>query len=268
MQPSAEVAEVSTAVLIAVGDIAGCRADFEDEATARLVDGMAGTVALLGDVVYENGTWEDFRKCYAPSWGRLLSRSRPAPGNHEYRTNEAGPYYSYFGWRAGPDRRGYYTYTHGSWRVYSLNSERNFAAQERWLRSHLASNPAKCVLAYWHKPLFTSGREPPETKMRPIFKVLYEARADIVLSGHNHNYERFAPQDHNGKAASKGIRQFVVGTGGARLIAFEAARPNSRIRYRERHGVLKLTLGPGTYDWRFVSVPGSRWTDTGSGTCS
>lgn len=165
-------------VLLAAGDIAGCAEHYQDEVTAKFVDTLPGTIALLGDVVYQHGTRWQFRNCYHPSWGRLLSRSRPSPGNHEYRTNEAAPYYEYFGSRAGPSGKGYYTYRLGAWRIYSLNSERNLAEQETWLKAHLAANPSKCILAYWHKPLYTSGRVPPTPAVRPLFDAFYRAGAE------------------------------------------------------------------------------------------
>ena len=267
LEPSGAKSGAASPVLLAVGDIAGCPSGYKDEAVSNLVSGISGTIALLGDLVYDDGTTKEFQNCYAPSWGRHLSRSRPAPGNHEYHTSNASPYYNYFGSRAGPAGKGYYTFTLGSWRIYSLNSERNLSAQASWLKSQLAAHPSKCVLAFWHKPLFTSGKNSPETAMRPLFTVLYNAGAEIVLNAHNHGYDRFAPQDPSGKAASRGIRQFVVGTGGSKLYGFGSPRRNSQVRYAGGHGVLKLDLGGESYSWRYVSVPGKSFTDSGSGSC-
>jgi hypothetical protein len=269
LQPSEATAEAAApAILLAVGDIAGCPTRFQDEATAELVASLPGTVAVLGDVVYEDGLRWQFNKCYDPSWGRVLSRTRPSPGNHEYRQLGAGPYYEYFGSRAGPAGKGYYTYKLGAWRIYSLNSERNIAEQTTWLTAHLAANPSKCILAYWHKPLYTGGRNPNEITVRPLFDALYRAGAEVVLSGHNHNYERFAPQDADGNFQARGTRQFVVGTGGAQLEGFVNIQPNSKLRYVAGWGVLRMTLSPGKYSWNFLPVPGSPPADSGWANCS
>jgi acid phosphatase type 7 len=269
MQPSEFVADAAApAILLAVGDIAGCKAWYNDEKTAELAASLPGTVAVLGDVVYENGTRFEFRRCYDPSWGRVLSRTRPAPGNHEYRQIGAGPYYEYFGSRAGPAGKGYYTYKLGSWRIYALNSERLIPEQTAWLKAHLAANPSKCILAYWHKPRYTSGDHPGELGVRPLWDELYKAGAEVVLSGHNHNYERFAPQDADGNFQPRGTRQFVVGTGGAQLEGFVNIQPNSKLRYVEGWGVLRLTLGSGKYGWNFLPIPGSPPADTGWANCT
>jgi hypothetical protein len=269
LQPSEQVAGAgSSAILLAVGDIAGCPEHYMDEVTADLVADLPGTIALLGDVVYQDGTRWQFRNCYDPSWGRVLSRSRPSPGNHEYRTNQAGPYYEYFGSRAGPTGKGYYTYKLGTWRIYSLNSERNFAEQTSWLTSHLAANPTKCILAYWHKPLYTSGQVPPTPAVRPLFDALYQAGAEVVLNGHQHNYERFAPQDADSNFVSRGTRQFVVGTGGAQLEGFVTVAKNSKLRYVAGWGVLRMTLSPGKYSWNFLPVLGAPPADSGYANCT
>jgi hypothetical protein len=228
---------------------------------------MPGTILPLGDVVYENGTRWQFRNCYHPTWGRFLSRTRPTPGNHEYRTDQAGPYYEYFGARAGPPGKGYYTYTLGAWRIYSLNSERNIPEQTTWLRQHLRQNPSKCVLAYWHKPLYTSGDVPPTPAVRPLFLELWRARAEVVLNGHEHNYERFDPQDADSNYRAQGVRQFVIGTGGAPLRTFIGVARNSRIRYDKGLGVLEMTLSPDKYSWRFVPAPGAPKADSGAANC-
>jgi alkaline phosphatase len=269
MQPSGESAEVQApAILLAAGDIAGCPDHYQDEVTAEMLADLPGTIAALGDVIYQHGTRWQFRNCYDPSWGRLLSRTRPTPGNHEYRTNEAAPYYEYFGSRAGPSGKGYYTYTLGAWRIYSLNSERNFAKQTAWLKAHLAANPSKCILAYWHKPLYTSGQVPPTPAVRPLFNALYKAGAEVVLNGHQHSYERFAPQDADSNFVARGTRQFVVGTGGAQLEDFVTVAKNSRRRYVAGHGVLRMTLGPGKYSWKFLPVPGAPPADSGYANCT
>ena len=262
-------AAAATAVLVGAGDIAGCSSSYKDEATALLLDRIAGTVFTLGDNAYPDGSSSDFNGCYRPSWGRHLARTRPAVGNHEYHSSGAGPYFSYFGSRAGPAGRGYYSYNLGSWHIVVLNSERSHSAQETWLRSDLAANPRRCTLAYWHKPLFTSSSvHSPTTAMRPLFTILYNAGAEVVLSGHNHQYERFFPQTPTGQAnGSRGIRQFVVGTGGASPYGFRSPAPNSERRYNGGHGVLKLTLRDASYSWQFVSVAGKSFTDAGTTSC-
>ncbi len=257
----------ATGVLVGAGDIAKCSSGSGDEATAKLLDNISGTVFTLGDNAYPDGTSSNYRYCYNPSWGRFRDRTRPSPGNHDYHVTGAAGYFNYFGTRAGPCCRGYYAYTSGTWRIYSLNSERNLDAQATWLKNDLANHPAKCVLAYWHRPLYTSGPHDPATRMRTLFAILYKTGAEIVLSGHNHNYERFYPQDADRNARSNGVRQFVVGTGGGGLYAFDTKAPNSQVRYSGGYGVLKLTLYDGSYAWKFVSVAGKPFTDSGSRSC-
>jgi acid phosphatase type 7 len=257
------------AVLVGAGDIAACNSD-GDEATAQLLDEIEGTVITLGDNAYPDGTESDFSRCYGPSWGRHLSRTRPAPGNHDYHSTGAAPYFAYFGTRAGPAGKGYYSYDHGSWHIVALNSERSLTAQASWLEADLAATPRLCTLAYWHNPLFTSGSvHGPATNMRPLFAILYEAGADVVLSAHNHQYERFGPQTPAGDADSAaGIRYFVVGTGGAGLYDFKPTPArNSQVRYNGGYGVLKLTLSDSSYSWQFISVAGKTFSDTGSTAC-
>jgi hypothetical protein len=269
MAPTGASAEATQpAVILAAGDIAGCAEWYKDEATAKMLADMSGTILPLGDLVYQDATRWQFRNCYDASWGRLLSRSRPVPGNHEYRTDEAGPYYEYFGERAGPAGKGYYTYTLGSWRIYSLNSERNIGQQTTWLRNQLRDNPSKCVLAYWHKPLYTSGPVAPTPEVRPLFNELWKARAEVVLNGHNHSYERFDPQDADGNYRAQGVRQFVIGTGGAQLEPPTGPRArNSKLLYVEGWGALQMRLKTDEYSWRFVPVPGSPKADSGSVKC-
>ena len=269
MHPSdAPAAAEAPAILLAAGDIAGCADHYRDEVTAELLAGLPGTIAPLGDVVYQNGTRWQFRNCYHPSWGRVLARSRPTPGNHEYRTTEASPYYEYFGAQAGPPGKGYYSYTLGTWQIYSLNSERNIAEQTAWLKAHLATNKSRCILAYWHKPLYTSGEVPPTPEVRPMFDALYRAGAEVVLNGHQHNYERFAPQDADSNHKARGTRQFVIGTGGAQLEGFVSVAKNSKVRYVAGHGVLRMNLSPGMYSWNFLPVAGAPPADSGAANCT
>ena len=259
--------------IVAAGDIASC-ASSGDEATAELLANTRGTVAALGDTAYPDGTAAQFRDCYAPSWGRFKSRTRPAVGNHEYNSPGAAPYYAYFGASAGPAGKGYYSYDKGSWHVVVLNSNcwevpcAAGSAQERWLRADLAAHPSRCTLAYFHHPRFSSGAYGANSSVAPFWKALYEARAEVVLNGHAHNYERFAPQKPDGTLARKrGIRQFVVGTGGVSHGAFQTAQPNSQARNADTYGVLRLTLQRGGYGWNFKPVAGKTFADTGSKSC-
>lgn len=263
-------AQPETAVLVGAGDIASCGLT-GDSQTAALLDDISGTVFAAGDTVYERGTAAEFQRCYAPTWGRFLNRTRPAVGNHEYNTPGAAPYYAYFGSRAGKAGQGYYAYTLGAWRVIVLNS--NIAmnagsAQTKWLEAELRANPVRCTVAIWHHPRFSSGFHGSDPRSSAAWNALYTAGVELVLNGHDHDYERFAPQDPNGKAdAARGIRQFVVGTGGASLRGFFATKANSEVRNSSTWGVLKLTLEPGAYRWQFVPVAGKTFTDAGSGTC-
>ena len=264
-------------VLLAAGDIVSC-ASPGDEATAALLDGLGGTIAALGDIAYQSGTPQELATCYHPGWGRHKSRTRPAVGNHEYGTAGAAGYFGYFGDAAGDPSKGYYSYDLGSWHIVVINS--NCAQvggcgagspQERWLRADLAAHPAACTLAYWHHPRFSSGNvHGSQRQMEPIWRALYEHRADVVLSAHEHNYERFAPQDSAGKLDwDRGIRQFVVGTGGrSHYDGFiTPILPNSEVRNGDTFGVLRLTLHPTGYDWQFVPETGKTFADAGSGTC-
>jgi subtilisin family serine protease len=260
--------------IVAAGDIAACD-QTTDEATAELVERYPdATVATLGDNVYESGTAHEFANCYEPSWGRHKARTRPAAGNHDLVTDGGAAYYAYFGAAAGEPGKGYYSYDVGSWHVVVLNSNCAVvscaagSAQEAWLRADLGASRADCTLAYWHHPYFTTGAHPPTTAVRPLLQALYEHGAELLLSGHNHQYERFAPQNPDDRLdTSHGIRQFVVGTGGRFLYAFARSDPESEARDNTSHGVLRLVLRPGGYDWAFVSAPGWSFGETGSGAC-
>ena len=263
----------NTNVLIAAGDIADCTYN-GDEATADLLGQLPGTVYTLGDNVYTNGTAAEFANCYNPSWGRHKARTKPAPGNHDYNTANAVGYYGYFGVAAGDPAKGYYSYDQSGWHVVVLNSEISVAAnspQEQWLRADLAANSSTCTLAIWHEPRFSSGTlHGSSTVGAPLWDALYDYGADIVLNGHEHSYERFGLQDPNGGAdPAHGIREFVVGTGGASQdgYPFGTPLPNSEVRNNDTHGLLKLTLYPTSYEWEFIPVPGKTFTDSGSGNC-
>ena len=261
--PSASV------VLVGAGDIADCTTG---EPTAKLLDNIAGTVFTAGDNAYTNGTASEFATCYDPSWGRHKARTRPAPGNHDYGTSGATGYYNYFGALAGPAGLGYYSYDLGAWHIISLNSNVSMSAgsaQEVWLRADLAASTKTCTIAYWHHPRFSSGASHGSSTMSAgAFQALYDAGADIVIVGHDHEYERFAPQTPGAAPDPvRGIREFVVGTGGAGLYSFATPLPNSEVRDNTSHGVLKLTLSDGSYTWQFIPVAGDSFTDSGSGTC-
>lgn len=262
-------------VIVAAGDIANCH-NREADLTAYLIETIGGTVLPIGDLAYEVGSLTEFNNCYGPTWGRFKDRTRPAPGNHEYGAGNASGYFTYFGDIATPlepgcrdDCKGYYSYRLGDWLFFALNSEiANNAGseQEQWLRAQLAANPSLCTLAYWHRPTFTSGRQ--RGAGIDLFRALYDYGADVVLVGHEHNYERFAPQDPNGQLDhERGIRQFVVGTGGAPLYDFRFIQPNSEVRNSETFGVLKMTLYSDRYDWEFVPIDGQTFTDSGSAAC-
>lgn len=262
--------------LVGAGDIASCSSR-GDEATAALLDAIPGTVFTLGDNVYDNGTAREFAECYGPSWGResIKSRTRPVPGNHEYNTRGASGYYDYFGAAAGDPSEGYYAYDAGTWRVYVLNSNCGAvsgcgagSAQERWLRGDLTANARSCVVAMWHHPLFSSGRHGNSAATRTLYQALYDFNAELVLVGHDHDYERFAPQSTSGTLDNaRGLVEIVVGTGGRSHYGFETIRANSLVRDGDTYGVLRLVLSPGSWTFDFVPEAGGTFTDSGSGTC-
>jgi acid phosphatase type 7 len=251
------------ASLIAVGDIASCSRT-EDELVAALVAKLPGTLALLGDTVYDSGSEKEFADCFLPAWGRFLPRTRAALGNHEYETKGAAPAFNVF----RLPENGWYTYRIGAWKVIVLNSNcgevggcNRGSPQWTWLRTELAHRPlTACTLAYWHHPRFSSGLHGSDVRLAPFWDLLAAAKADLVLSGHDHDYERFAPL--------KGIRSFVVGTGGKDLRGLPSKlRPASEVGNSSTHGVLQLSLRARSYTWRFVGVPGSTFTDSGSAHC-
>ncbi len=265
-------AAVPDQVLVAAGDIASCSTT-TDEATAKLLDAIPGAVATLGDNVYTKGTAAQFRDCYGPTWGRHKTRTHPSVGNHDYLTAGASGYYGYFGSAAGSKTKGYYSYDLGTaWHVVVLNSECDVvscsatSAQVAWLKADLAAHADDHVIAYWHEPLFSSGLHGSNPSVQPFWEALYAAGADIVLNGHDHQYERFAPQDPWGRADdTHGIRAFVVGTGGEELRPRADHAANSQV-FSSTFGVLKLTLHADSYDWAFVPIAGSSFTDAGTGT--
>lgn len=261
-------------VLLGAGDIATCPSA-HDEATADLVESLPGTVFTAGDNVYPIGSTSDFDNCYEPSWGRFKERTRPIPGNHDYGTRAAAPYFAYFGPVAGMPGQGWYAYDLGTWRIYALNSNCSAiggcgttSAQYAWLQADLAANQRRCVAAYWHHPRFSSGPHGPSSRMSSILQRLYDAGADVVIAGHDHLYERFAPMSPTGTAdPTRGIRHFVVGTGGAGLYDPGGAAPNSELIEADTHGVLRLTLSWSAYEWEFIAASGAKFTDEGSASC-
>jgi hypothetical protein len=244
------------------GDIARCAysdaawsgaADTARTVAAGLAADPGAVVLTLGDHTYPRGRAKEFADCYGPTWGKFRDRTWPSPGNHEYYTPKAAPYFAYFGERAG---RGYYSLDMQGWHIVSLDSNlapAEHAAQLEWLRADLASHTARCTLAFWHHPLYSSGGHGSIPKMRDAWRLLQEAGAELVLSGHDHDYERFAPQDADGRLDREhGMRQFVVGTGGAYPTPFLLTVGNSEMRDNGRAGVLRLRLLDGRYEWEFL----------------
>ncbi|HYD82158.1 MAG TPA: metallophosphoesterase [Paucimonas sp.] len=266
--------------IYAAGDIADCRkARPEDSGAARTADLIAAALAqdptaavlTLGDHTYPIGLIDEFVNCYDPTWGRFKDRTYPSPGNHEYYSPAAAGYYNYFGDRAGPGRRGYYSFELGTWHIVSLNSYLQGPEQQRqlaWLKADLAAHPAHCTLAYLHHPMFSSGGHGNNERLRDLWLALEAAGADVILASHDHDYERFVPQDAYGRRDdARGIRQFVVGTGGAKLTPFGLRKWNSESVDNSNHGVLRLTLRDNGYEWEFLPVDKGGFTDRGSGLC-
>jgi hypothetical protein len=248
----------------------------KQRATSNLLRGRRRLAAILtlGDNQYEEGRLSDFREYFRPTWGRFPRRLRPSPGNHEYLTHDADGYFDYFGRRAGKKRRGYYSFNVGRWHLISLNSNCSQAGgcsrgspQNRWLRRDLRRHKRRCTLAYWHHPRFSSGQHGNQEHVIPFWQALYRHRADIVLSGHDHDYERFAPQNPWGRRTRRGIREWVVGTGGANHYHFETLRRNSVVRNSQTFGVLFLRLRPRGYSFSFVPERGKSFRDRGRGRC-
>lgn len=272
-------------IVAAAGDIAcapGMRASCVQMETADVIERIAPHVVLaLGDNQYDSGELENYLLAYQPSWGRFKAMTRPVPGNHEYQMPFARGYFDYFD---GPDRPtgpagernlGYYSFDMGAWHFIALNSNcrdvggcQAGSPQEVWLRVDLQASDSRCTLAYFHHPLFASGPNGNNPPLRPLWQALYDFNADVVLNGHDHVYERFAPQTPQAVAdPARGLRQFVVGTGGHSLTRFVAVQPNSEVRSNEAFGVLKMVLGADRYTWEFRAVAGSLFTDSGAGSC-
>jgi len=262
-------------VLVGAGDIARCDL-LSDDATANLLDSIPGVVYTLGDNAYPDGTTADFNNCYDTTWGRHKARTRPTSGNRDYNTASAAPYYAYFGAVANPsggtgNEAGYYSFDLGGWHILSLNTETNTSTtspQGTWLRQELSGRRNQCVLAMWHKPLFGSTGAPSGAS-EPLWQMVADSGAEVVLNGHGHIYERFAPMNASGNASPTGVREFIVGTGGTGLGGFGTDPPNSEVRDKTTHGVLRIVLYPNRYRWQFIPAPGfGSFTDTGTASCN
>jgi calcineurin-like phosphoesterase family protein len=288
-------------VIAAVGDMACDPSDVNyngglgvgnkcrQQATSDLAAaGGYAAVLALGDEQYECGGYQAFLQAYDPTWGRVRAITRPTPGNHEYlqSNNSAGTgcgslatargYFDYFGSAAGTKGKGYYSFDIGSWHLIALNANCRFttgckagSAQEKWLKADLAASSATCTLAFWHQPRFSSAKvHGNNDKYAAFWDDLYAAGADLVLNGHFHAYERFAPQDPNQQPdPTTGIREIVVGTGGEGYQQFGAVQPNSEVRGTKLNGILAVTLHPDGYDWEYVAIPGETFSEAGSDLC-
>src|SRR5215212_11482359 len=282
---SAQAQTTTAAVVVGAGDIASCTST-GDEATAKLLGSISGTVFTAGDNAYQEGSLAQYNNCYGPSWGAYKARTMPAVGNHEYRTPGASGYFDYFGAAAGERGKGYYSYNKGAWHIIALDSECRYwatgfidgpslcSSQQQadmiaWLKADLAANSTTCTLAYFHHPRFSSGYGGNSLDTQPIWDALYAAHADVVLSGHDHIYERFARQSPSGALnTSRGIRQFTVGTGGVEHGGIGTIKANSQVRNTTAYSVLKLTLNSTSYSWKFVPEAGKTFTDSGTTNCS
>lgn len=266
----ASTARGSTTVY-AVGDIGDCGGD--PAATSRLIP-RGATLLALGDLAYPNGSMADFRNCYLPSYGKHRPATHPVPGNHEYYDYPELAYFDVFGKRAGSREKPWYTLRRGAWTVYQLNSNCSFfpgdcgskSRQYRWLRRHLADHPARCIAVSWHHPRWSASEHGPEEAMGPMYRLLSKRGADLLLSGHEHNYQRFPRLSPAGKPDPAGLRQIVVGTGGAGLYSREPAAVEPTVFDSEHHGVLQLRLSEAGYSWKFLSTDGAQ-VDSGSDTC-
>ena len=250
------------------GTAGGCRQKFTSNS---LVNANFSAVLPLGDTQYDTGVYDEYLESYDPSWGRVKSVTRPAVGNHEYGTSGAAGYYQYFGTLAGDPTKGYYSYDLGSWHLIALNSNiaRDAASdQVKWLTDDLGATTKPCILAYWHHARWSSSASHgSDSSVAPFWNALYAAGADIVLAGHDHDYERFALQNPTGGADAGGIREFVVGTGGRSLYGFSTPLATSQVRNNTQFGVLMLKLQASSYSWRFVPEAGGFFTDSGTTAC-
>ena len=281
--------------LLAAGDIAVCKSDgffertgdflgqliglrSEDgpqpprgaEETASLLDKEPGLVLPLGDLAYPEGALEEFELCYDPTWGRHRWRTRPVPGNHEYKTPDAAGYFAYWGEQAGEPGKGYYSYDYGEWFILALNSEIDVSAdseQLAWLQRELAATDKRCILAYYHRPRFASGKHGRSQRMHDVFRTLYDYGVSVVLNGHEHHYERLVPVDPDGEyAPHRGIRHFIVGTGGAGTRP-TLGGPVTQALEGDGWGILRVELRPTSYAWDYLSGADDGFSDSGEANC-
>lgn len=250
--PLSVFAQTSDPVIVAAGDIS-CPGCHQLQTSNLVISLHPAAVLALGDEQYPHGSLADFRKYYDPTWGRFKAITYPVPGNHEYLTKNAAGYFSYF------SRPGYYSFDIASWHLIALDSESDISSQSKWLQADLAAHPVNCTLAYWHQPRYSSGTEHGSNPaFEPWWHILSNYQADVVLAGHEHNYERFAPMS--------GITEFVIGTGGKSLYPFGKPIPGSDFRDNKHFGVLKLVLHPTSYDWQFIS-DSNQVLDSGTASC-
>jgi hypothetical protein len=277
---SKRATEEQTYVLVGAGDIAGCKDLAGAQATAKLLEKIPGTVFAAGDLAYEDGSTANFKNCYDATWGKFKERTKPALGNHEYHEPTASAYFQYWGSQAGPAGKGYYSFELGKWHVIALNTNCDAkglggcgagSPQESWLKEDLAAHPDACIVAFGHHALFSSGffkKHAIHPELKQLWEDLYAAHADLILAGHEHSYERFAPQDPDGHLDPEhGIREIVVGTGGRSHDPLGFAIDNSEVRNASTYGVLRLKLNPSKYTWEFIPEQGKDFRDSGSGAC-
>ena len=271
------VAGAPSVVLIGAGDIADSTTGKQAATNALLQANPLATVFAAGDQAYDSGTVAQYQSFYDPTWGQQKARTQPVPGNHEYLSGAVG-YWQYFSPTVsvmGDSGKFYYSYELGTWHIIALNGEISTSAgsaQELWLKANLAASPKTCTLAYIHRPRFSAGHHGSNGFMQQLWKDLYNAGAELWVAGHNHDYERFAPQNADSLGVAdpvRGIREFVVGTGGAAAEAWSTPPPiaNEEVWANPTWGVLKLTLYATTYTWEFVPIAGQTFTDQGSGSC-
>jgi hypothetical protein len=261
-------------ILVGAGDLVYCGDQYRnDDATAALVDRFPeADVFTAGDNSQDSGGWDQYVNCFETSWGRFKNRLHPSPGNHDYYTDSGQAYFSYFGESAGDQGEGYYSYNLGEWHIVSLNSNcpdgdcGRESAQVKWLNSDLAASGARCTLIYWHHPRWSSGLHGSSDVVAEFWNAAVAYGAEVVVNGHDHQYERFAPMDQEGNWNPEGVREFIVGTGGADLREFGIIVANSEVQNNLTHGIIKFTLNSGSYEWEFLPTSGD-FRDAGSGEC-
>lgn len=260
--------------LLMTADIGECGPDRKPKpavfATAELLEDRPGLILIAGDIAYPDGRATDFSECFDPAYGSLKKRTLPATGNHEYHEKGANSYYQYFGAQAGKPDQGWYSVNFSGWHIVALNSNLpadEASAQWNWLKNDLAKRPQGCLLAFWHHPRFSSGGHGNNMNMDPAWQLLAKSGADVILNGHDHHYERFAPQNAIGEKDENGTREFVVGTGGAQIYEPTKLKTNSEVRNGQTYGILELDLRKDGYAWRFLGTSGAEFEDRGVGQC-